>query len=203
MEIILYAFSVMYSPGPVNFMGLHAGLIGRFKQTIFFFIGVGAAIWVLFIIFGLLGSAFISSSILPYISLIGAVYILYLAYKMITLPVHINEDETQQTSKVNLTFFNGFFTQLLNPKGILAVLPITTVMFPAAKITGMNMFIISTAIAIGGIFAPALYALIGEVVGKKITNKKIFQYFNQAMGGMLVIVAAIMVHDFCVGIHIL
>ena len=26
MDIFLYAFSVMYSPGPVNFMGLNAGL---------------------------------------------------------------------------------------------------------------------------------------------------------------------------------
>lgn len=203
MEIILYAFSMIYSPGPVNFMGLHAGLIGKFKQTIPFFIGVGAAIWVLFIIFGLLGSAFISPNILPYMSLIGAIYILYLAYKMVILPIHINEDQSQQNSDVNLTFLNGFFIQLLNPKAILTILPITTVMFPAAHITEMNIFIISTAISFTGIFAPALYAFTGEVVGKKITNKKIFQYFNKTMGGMLVIVAAIMVYDFCVGIHIL
>jgi hypothetical protein len=32
---------VMYSPGPVNFMGLNAGLTGQFKKTIYFFIGVG------------------------------------------------------------------------------------------------------------------------------------------------------------------
>lgn len=31
MEIILYAIDMMYSPGPVNFMGLNAGLTGQFK----------------------------------------------------------------------------------------------------------------------------------------------------------------------------
>lgn len=202
MEIILYAFSVMYSPGPVNFMGLHAGLIGKFKQTIPFFIGVGTALWVLFIIFGVLGSTLISPEILPYISLIGAIYILYLAYKMLTLPVHIKDNKPHGIYQSNLTFTNGFLTQILNPKGILAVLPITTIMFPAAGITGITIYIVSTAIAIGGIFAPALYAFIGEIVGKKIKNKKIFQYFNQAIGVMLIIVSIIMVYDFFIEAHI-
>jgi hypothetical protein len=43
MEIFFYTLSVMYSPGPVNFMGLNAGLTGQFKKTIYFFIGVGCA----------------------------------------------------------------------------------------------------------------------------------------------------------------
>ena len=32
MDIFLYAFSVMYSPGPVNFMCLNAGLTGQFRS---------------------------------------------------------------------------------------------------------------------------------------------------------------------------
>ena len=43
MEIFLYTLSVMYSPGPVNFMGLNSGLTGQFKKTIYFFMGVGCA----------------------------------------------------------------------------------------------------------------------------------------------------------------
>ena len=39
MDIFLYAFSVMYSPGPVNFMGLNAGLTGQFRRSTGFFIG--------------------------------------------------------------------------------------------------------------------------------------------------------------------
>ena len=47
MEIFLYAFSVMYSPGPVNFMALNAGLGGGFRRSLGSFAGVGCALLVL------------------------------------------------------------------------------------------------------------------------------------------------------------
>ncbi len=62
----------MYSPGPVNFMGLNAGLTGQFKKTIYFFIGVGCAMLMLFMIFGYLGAAIIPQNALHYIALFGA-----------------------------------------------------------------------------------------------------------------------------------
>ena len=49
-----YTLSVMYSPGPVNFMGLNAGLTGQFKNDLFF-IGVGCAMLMLFMILDILG----------------------------------------------------------------------------------------------------------------------------------------------------
>lgn len=72
MDIFLYAFSVMYSPGPVNLMGLNAGLTGKFRRSMGFFAGVGCAMLVLFILFGYTGEAVISHAALPYISLVGA-----------------------------------------------------------------------------------------------------------------------------------
>lgn len=68
MEIFLYAFSVMYSPGPVNVMGLNAGLTGQFRRTAGFFVGVGGAMFVLFILFGYTGEAIISKAALPYLA---------------------------------------------------------------------------------------------------------------------------------------
>jgi len=47
MEIFLYAFSVMYSPGPVNFMALNAGLGGGFRRSLGSFASVGCALLVL------------------------------------------------------------------------------------------------------------------------------------------------------------
>ncbi|SEF09105.1 hypothetical protein SAMN04490198_5314 [Pseudomonas palleroniana] len=81
MDIFLYAFSVMYSPGPVNFMGLNAGLTGQFRRSTGFFAGVGCAMLVLFVLFGYTGEAIISHAALPYICLVGGVYTLYLAYQ--------------------------------------------------------------------------------------------------------------------------
>lgn len=199
MEIFLYAFSVMYSPGPVNVMGLNAGLTGQFRRTVGFFIGVGCAMFALFLVFGYTGEALISRSVLPYLALIGGLYTLYLAYKVFTSKVVLpgKTEETQQADKP-LTFWNGFLIQALNPKGMMVVLPITTVMFPAAHVTGISIVVVSTMIALGGAGAPGIYSLLGAVLGKRITKESYFNFFNRLMGIALAICAAFMLYDFYV-----
>lgn len=202
MEIFLYAFSVMYSPGPVNVMGLNAGLTGQFRRTVGFFIGVGCAMFALFLIFGYTGEALISRSVLPYLALIGGLYTLYLAFKVFTSKVVLpgKADPTLPAEKP-LTFWNGFLIQALNPKGMMVVLPITTVMFPAAHVTGTGIVLVSTLIALGGAGAPGVYSLLGAVLGKRITKESYFNFFNRLMGVALAVCAAFMLYDFYVHIQ--
>lgn len=57
LEIVAYALGVMYTPGPVNLLGLNAGLNGQARTSLGFFVGVGAAMLTLFLIFGWVGAA--------------------------------------------------------------------------------------------------------------------------------------------------
>ncbi|CAD5202761.1 LysE family translocator [Pseudomonas sp. FEN] len=197
MEIFLYAFSVMYSPGPVNVMGLNAGLTGQFRRTVGFFIGVGCAMFALFLIFGYTGEALISRSVLPYLALIGGLYTLYLAFKVFTSKVVLpGKVEASQPTDKPLTFWNGFLIQALNPKGMMVVLPITTVMFPAAHVTGTNIALVSIMIALGGAGAPGIYSFLGAALGKRITKESYFNFFNRLMGIALAVCAAFMLYDF-------
>ncbi|WP_248752179.1 LysE family translocator [Pseudomonas sp. MWU15-20650] len=195
MDIFLYAFSVMYSPGPVNFMGLNAGLTGKFRHCTGFFIGVGCAMLLLFALFGYTGEAIISQAALPYISLVGGVYTLYLAYQVFTARTVV--DEASSTTPVKtLTFWNGLVIQLLNPKGIMAVLPITSVMLPAAHITGASIFGVSVLLAIGAFGAPWIYAALGALLGRRINGASAFTWFNRCMGLALAVCAYFMFHAF-------
>ncbi|EOW1328005.1 LysE family translocator [Klebsiella aerogenes] len=201
MEIFLYTLGVMYSPGPVNFMGMNAGLTGQFKRTFGFFIGVGCAMFTLFIILGYAGEAVISHKYLPYISLVGSIYTFYLAFKMLTSNIQINSDSQEPDTSKTLTFWNGFLIQALNPKGMLVVLPVTTVMYPAAHITGSMIFLVSILISFGGAGAPGLYSFFGAAIGKKIKNDSWLNLINKTMGIMLAIVAVFMAYDFFIGIN--
>ncbi|WP_175954102.1 LysE family translocator [Burkholderia sp. BCC0405] len=204
MEIFLYAFSVMYSPGPVNALGLNAGLTGQIRRTIGFFVGVGIAMFMLLLIFGYTGEALISTKWLPYIALIGAVYTFYLAFKMMKSKVDTSTGARDRASLgPNLTFLNGFIIQALNPKGMLVVLPITTVMFPSANIRGVMILIVSALIAIGGAGAPGVYSALGVVVGRKIKNDDYFNLFNRLMGVLLVAAGAFMFYDFLEGVKLI
>lgn len=201
MEIFLYSLGVMYSPGPVNAMGLSAGLTGQFRRTFGFFLGVGCAMFSLFIIFGYTGEALISKRWLPYIALIGALYTFYLAFKMMRSRVEMKSAD-QSSIQPNLTFLDGFVIQGLNPKGMLVVLPVTTVMFPSAHVTGVMILIASALIGIGAAGAPGVYSLLGAVIGKKIKNEVFFNLFNKLMGSLLVASGVFMLYDFIVGIRL-
>lgn len=198
MEIFIYTLSVMYSPGPVNFMGLNAGLTGQFRNCIGFFLGVGCAMMVLFVALGYLGEALIPQGWLHYFALVGALYIFYVAFKM--LSSHLNK--TSQ-SEQKLTFFNGFFIQLLNPKAILVVLPVTTIMYPAAHIQGIMIFVVSLLISLGAAGAPCSYAFAGKLLGNKISNPIWLNRLNYVMAVLLILTGLSMLRDFIIGTHLI
>ena len=194
MDIFLYAFSVMYSPGPVNLMGLNAGLTGKLRRSSGFYIGVGSAMLLMFVLFGYTGEAIISQAALPYISLVGGLYTLYMAYQVFNARTVV--DARSDEPRATLTFWNGLVIQLLNPKGIVAVLPITSVMLPAAHITGASIAGVSVLLGLGAVGAPWVYALLGALLGRRIHGASAFTVFNRGMGVALAGCAYFMFHAF-------
>lgn len=197
MDIVIYAFSMMYTPGPVNVMGFNEGLTGQFRRTVGFFVGVGCAMLMLFLIFGYTGEAIISKKMLPCLAFIGGGYTLYLAYKVFTSTVTLPKEGEAAVSAGDrkLTFWNGFMIQALNPKAVMVVLPITSVMFPASHVTGASIAVASTLIAIGAAGAPCTYAFLGAMLGRRITHASYFTLFNRCMGLALLMCAGFMFYD--------
>jgi len=195
MEIIIYAFTVMYTPGPVNLIGMNAGFTDTLKKTWGFFLGVGIAMFIWFLVIGLAGQYFISATFIPYIALAGSIYTLYLAYKIGSSSVSESDIEDAKSDK-SLSLANGFFLQALNPKNSLVVVPITTVMFPAVGILGSKLVFVSFLIALGGGLAPASYFAIGRLIGNNISAPKYFKASNIVMSILLVIVAFFMFYDY-------
>lgn len=187
LEIIAYAIGIMYTPGPVNLLGLQSGINNKTNAHFGFFAGVASAMLLLFILLGFTGVQLIPAKILPVISFAGCLYIVYIAVKVAKTRVSL---ETQSTATKTLRFSNGLFMQLLNPKALVATLPITTIQFPAAGIAGSNIVLWSCILALLAFGAPACYSIAGRAVGKHITNSKYFKVINLLMAGLLVLVAA-------------
>ncbi len=186
LEILAYAIGVMYTPGPINLLGLHSGINGKTREHIGFFGGVGCAMLVLFTMLGYLGRTFINPQLLPYISLIGCCYILYIAWKLVRANINISENIADISV---LSFSNGLIMQLLNPKALVATLPISTIQFPAAGINGSAIFLWSCLLAILAFGAPGSYSLIGMLMGRRIEDPYYFKVFNFLMSGILISVA--------------
>ncbi len=185
-EIFAYAIGIMYTPGPINLLGLHSGLNKRTYNHLGFFIGVGCAMLILFVFLGYLGLQVINPQILPFISFAGCSYILYIAYKVVKSNVNIQETAYDDNQ---LSFRDGLFMQLLNPKALVATLPISTIQFPSAGITGEAILLWSFVLAVLAFGAPTSYSVVGSLLGKKIENPKYLRVFNYLMAALLVYVS--------------
>ncbi|MDC5818871.1 LysE family transporter [Vibrio europaeus] len=185
-EIFAYAIGVMYTPGPVNLLGLHSGLNRNTRSHLGFFIGVGMAMFILFVMLGFIGLKVINPQVLPFISLAGCLYILHIAWKVAGANVELSQETSDSNS---LSFRDGLLMQLLNPKALVATLPVSTIQFPSVGITGGAIVLWSLVLAILAFGAPTSYSLAGLVLGKRISNPNYFKVFNLLMATLLVYVS--------------
>nr|WP_298416015.1 LysE family transporter [uncultured Halomonas sp.] len=182
LAIIVYALGVMYSPGPVNLLGLNAGLNGQAKASLGFYLGVGLAMLTLFLLFGWAGAAWVQGDVLVVLAALGCGYIFYLAIKIARSSIDLGG--VRQTPRL-MRFRDGLIMQLCNPKGIVATLPIATIQFPAVGIHGISLVLWSIGLAVLAGGAPGSYALIGALLGKRIENPRILKGFSLAMAVLL------------------
>lgn len=193
LTIITYAFGIMYTPGPVNLLSVHSGINGKFSSNVGFFIGISCAMFISFLLLGFLGNRFFNPTYLPYISLLGSCYIVYIAWKVMRAKVSVNTSSVEDSV---LSIWDGFFMQLLNPKGLLATLPIATIQFPAENIQGSDIVIWSIGLSILAFGAPLSYSLIGVLIGKKLNDPIYFKILNFLMSVLLVYVAVNMGYEY-------
>lgn len=189
VEILVYAFGIMYTPGPANLLSLNAGLNGQVSTTLHFCIGVTCAMLLLFLLFGYTGAWLVTPHYQLLISSAGCLYIAYLAYKVARTSIQLGDTKQTEQTESKLNFRSGLIMQLLNPKSFIAILPIVTVQFPAAEITGVSIFLWSLLLASLAFGAPSSYLLMGARLGRLISRPAYFRAFNLIMSLLLFYVA--------------
>lgn len=186
LAIIAYALGVMYTPGPVNLLGLNVGINGQAKQSVGFCLGVGTAMLVYLLVLGWAGAAWISGNALIGVSALGCSYIVYLAFKVARANAEL---EAPDPAPRIFNFRDGLVMQLLNPKAMVATLPIATLQFPAAGIQGVSLVVWALGLSAMAAGAPGSYVVIGSLVGDRIKSTRVVKGFNWLMAGLLVAVA--------------
>lgn len=186
LAILVYALGIMYSPGPVNLLGLNMGLHGQARGAIGFCFGVGLAMLSLFLLFGWAGAAWIEPNVLALFGALGCGYILYLAVRIARSS--IDPDTLAKAPRV-LSFRDGLLMQLGNPKGVVATLPIATLQFPAAGIHGGMLIVWSLGLAALAVGAPGSYVALGALLGRRLESARLLRGINLVMAALLVGVA--------------
>lgn len=186
LEIILYAFGIMYSPGPANTLALFAGVNGQGWRAFLYCVGVGLAMFIWFLVIGYLGSEMIPKGYQSVISILGGVYIAYLAVQIMQSSF---QQKTNNDKNTAVSFRMGLILQLCNPKAMVAIIPIVTVQFPRIQIEGEQIALWSLGLSIIACGAPSVYLLAGSCLKKAATNRSVMAWINRIMAMLLFFVA--------------
>lgn len=187
VEILMYAFGIMYTPGPVNLLSLNAGLHGQAQRMLPFCVGVGMAMFLLFILFGYSG-ALLPPELQAMTGIFGGLYIVWLAFKIgnaAIRPATPAQTDEAKEEKGTLSFRSGLLMQLCNPKAPVAILPIVTVQFPDAGISGTGIALWSVLLGGMAFGAPGSYLLLGARLGKLIQAPAFLRIINTLMALLL------------------
>ena len=156
-----YVLITSFTPGPNNILSMSNASRYGFKKSIFFNVGI---FFGFFIIIGLC-SVFSATlynllpSIKSFMTIIGAVYILWLAWKTYKSKPPKDNTSTKDTN----TFFAGFFLQFVNPKVILyGITTVSTFIVPSYK-SSLSLALFSVLLAFIGFIATCCWSLFGSL----------------------------------------
>jgi cysteine/O-acetylserine efflux protein len=177
-----YVLVTTFTPGPNNIMSMSNANKYGFRKTLKFILGVSAG----FVVIMLLCSYFnlILYNYIPKVelvmSIIGMVYMVYLAFKIITSKPQEEQDNKDKTN----SFLSGLVLQFINPKVILyGITTISTFILPSYN-SSSSLFLFSVLLAFIGFLATSCWALFGSLFQKFLSEYR--RPFNIAMGLLLI-----------------
>lgn len=182
LSFLLYVFVMSFTPGPNNIMAMLFANQYGFKKTLRFCLGVGVGFFVIMIVssyFNLMLHNFIPKIELP-MMILGAGYMLYLAFKIITSTTSATDGEN---GKYN-SFFAGMLLQFVNPKGVLfGITVVATYILPYHTSTS-SLLLLALFLGFVGILSTCSWSLFGSMFQKFLSNYK--KQFNIVMALLLV-----------------
>ena len=182
--LALFCMVTTLTPGPNNILLAHSGAHFGIRKTLPHVLGIrfGMTALHLTILLGL-GELFILwPNLQQLLSIIAAVYILYIALK-----IAFNKPPGEQQRERPIGFIQAASFQLLNPKSWAMLLTASSVftleneLFWPSAILGLLLFNLAT---LPGTF---MWITIGKLVSKKLIDPKFNQRFNWSMSFLLLL----------------
>ena len=180
-----FAFVTLITPGPNNLMLMASGMNYGWRQTLPHLLGIGLGFPAMIVLVGLgLAQVF---EIVPYsylaLKVIGAAYLLYLAWKIATA-VPLNGDSEISKSKP-FTFIQAALFQWVNPKAwAMAVTAVSVYAQPSQPL--YSIMIVALVFAAIGALTLNSWTLLGQAMRRFLSDPGKLRLFNIACALLLV-----------------
>ena len=184
LSIALFWFVAAFTPGPNNVVASYSGFNFGITKTIPLILGVtlGFTSLIFFLTIGLINVFKIFPILQNILKYLGTLFLLYLAYK-----ISFSKSSKEEEKKNPVTFFDTYFFQFLNPKGVLfGIIIVSTYLELGENYLSYAIQIVLLAFIFSST-SSTLWTFIGKFLRKFATNDKFINYFNYAMSLLLLL----------------
>ena len=184
LSIALFWFVAAFTPGPNNVVASYSGFNFGITKTIPLILGVtlGFTSLIFFLTIGLINVFKIFPILQNILKYLGTLFLLYLAYK-----ISYSKSSKEEEKKNPVTFFDTYFFQFLNPKGVLfGIIIVSTYLELGENYLSYAIQIVLLAFIFSST-SITLWTFIGKFLRKFATNDKFINYFNYAMSLLLLL----------------
>jgi cysteine/O-acetylserine efflux protein len=175
-----------FTPGPNNISSASMGVLYGFRRTLRYMLGILAGFFVIMLLCGWISTTLlrIFPSVETVLRLVGAGYILWLAYH--TLRTSYAIEETDQPA---MGFVRGMLLQILNPKVI--VYGMTLYSGFLASLTASPFYLLLSAflLAATAFVSTCVWALFGSAIGRYLHQPVVRRLVNLTLSLLLVYTA--------------
>jgi cysteine/O-acetylserine efflux protein len=182
---LIYVFVTTFTPGPNNIMAMTNAMHYGYRRTLKFLLGMIMGFFIIMFASGILNAwlAGLVPSIEKWLKILGAVYMLYLAYHIArSKPEDIDEEKSS-----NNTFRAGFTMQFLNVKVILYGITVYSLFITPIYKSPVAIAVFAMILALIGFTALSAWAFGGNVFRNSL--RKRYHLFNYSMASLLVYTA--------------
>ena len=184
LSIALFWFVAAFTPGPNNVVASYSGFNFGITKTIPLILGVtlGFTSLIFFLTIGLINVFKIFPILQNILKYLGTLFLLYLAYK-----ISFSKSSKEEEKKNPVTFFDTYFFQFLNPKGVLfGIIIVSTYLELGENYLSYAIQIVLLAFIFSST-SITLWTFIGKFLRKFATNDKFIKCFNYAMSVLLLL----------------
>ena len=184
LPMLLFILVAGFTPGPNNIIAMSIGFSWGFKKVFPHLLGVAIGFPVMLLLIGFILEPLFREypTIFLILKWISLLYILYLAYKIATSPINLEDN----CSKKPISFLESAAFQWINPKAWAGAMATITLYVPHSN---YNFALIVAAItsAITIIFAISLWAYLGKKIKLFFSKESHIKAFNYTMALLLIV----------------
>ena len=182
LSLSLFMLGTSCSPGPNNIVASYSGFNFGVAKTFPHMLGVifGFTTMVCVLNFGLINIFKIYPLIQEILKISGSVFLVYLAYK-----IAFSKNQKEKKNENPVKFFDTFFFQFLNPKGVIVgIIIVSTYVESGNNFINYSFWVILVSF-VCALISITFWTFVGKFFRRFATNEKFIKIFNYVMSSLL------------------